>query len=72
MSVREEGDSPLPYYWEWIPWFRDNAMQPFRLGLEPHLQGDARGPRDGGMRVHIVHSFQRLSLEARRGEVVDV
>ena len=63
VSVHGEGDSHLLYRWEWIPWFRENAMQPPRLGLEPHLQGDARGPRDGGMGVHIVHPLQRFSLE---------
>ena len=47
-------------------------MQPSRLGLEPHLQGDPRGPRDGGMGVHIIHPLQRFSLETRRIEVVDV
>ena len=48
------------------------TRRPLRLWLEPHLQRDARGPRDGGMGVHIVHPLQRFSLETRRIEVVDV
>ena len=48
------------------------TQRPLRLCLEPHLQGDARGSRDGGMGVHIVLPLQRFSLETRRIEVVDV